>query len=158
MGALFPRLIGLCLASALAACGGGGGGSTPTATSTPSPTSTPTPTPTGTAVNFTTLTLDAGPAALNVGPDAYTAFNEPYVSITICAPGSTTNCQTIDHIILDTGSVGLRIIKPVINAGLMAALPTESDSLGTPVGECYKYVNSYAFGSVRQADFAIGWE
>ena len=159
MRALFPRLIGLCLASALAACGGGGG-STPTATPTPTsaPTPTPTPTPTSTAVNFTTVTLDAGPAALNTGPDAYTAFNEPYVSITICAPGSTSNCQTIDHIILDTGSVGLRIIKPVINASLMAALPTESDSLGNSVGECYKYVNSYAFGSVRQADFSIAGE
>jgi len=156
MRALLPRLFGLCLASALAACGGGGGGSTPTA----APISTPTPTPTSspTVVNFTTVTLDVGPAALNTGPDAYTAFNEPYVSITICAPGSASNCQTIDHIILDTGSVGLRIVKPVINASLMAALPTQSDATGNPVGECYKYVNSYAFGSVRQADFSIAGE
>jgi hypothetical protein len=104
------------------------------------------------------VTLDAGPAALATGANGYTAFNEPYVTITICAPGSTTNCQTIDHVILDTGSVGLRIIQPVLNASLLAALPTQTDSSGNPVGECYQYVSSYAFGSVRQADFKIAGE
>ena len=80
------------------------------------------------------------------------------MSVTICAPGSTSNCQTIDHVILDTGSVGLRIIQPVINASLLAALPTETDSTSNPVGECYQYVNSYVFGSVRTADFSIAGE
>lgn len=153
----------LMMALALAACSGGastptGGGasaSAPTPTPTPTPTSTPTPTPTA---NTATVTLDAGPAALNTGANAYTAFNEPYVSVTICAPGSTSNCQTIDHIILDTGSVGLRIIQPVLNASLLAALPTETDVSNNPVGECYQYVNSYAFGSVRTADFSIAGE
>jgi len=155
---------GLMIALALAACGGSGGtsaaaGGTGSGTPTPTPSPTPTPTPTSTpTANTATLTLDAGPAALNVGAGAYTAFNEPYVSVTICAPGSTSNCQTIDHIILDTGSVGLRIIKPVINAGLLAALPTESDASSNAVGECYQYVNSYAFGSVRTADFSIAGE
>ncbi len=93
-----------------------------------------------------------------MGSDAYAAFNEPYVTITLCAPGSATNCQTIDHIILDTGSVGLRIIQPVLNASLLAALPAETDSAGNSVGECYQYVNSYAFGSVRTADFSIAGE
>lgn len=149
------------IALALAACGGGGGGTSAisggTSTPTPTPSPTPTPTPTPTA-NTATVTLDAGPAALNTGTGAYTAFNEPYVSVTICAPGSTSNCQTIDHVILDTGSVGLRIIKPVINASLLAALPTETDTSSNAVGECYQYVNSYAFGSVRTADFSIAGE
>ncbi|MGN6820967.1 MAG: DUF3443 family protein [Sphingomonas sp.] len=151
-------------ALALAGCGGGGsggGGGSPVAVVTPTPTPTPTPSPTPTATpvaNTATVTLDAGPAALNTGAGAYTAFNEPYVSVTICAPGSASNCQTIDHVILDTGSVGLRIIQPVLNAALLAALPTESDASGNPVGECYQYVNSYAFGSVRTADFSIAGE
>lgn len=159
------HLGGMMIALALAACGGGGTGSSspiavapaPTPTPSPTPTPTPAPTPTPTA-NTATVTLDAGPAALNTGAGAYTAFNEPYVSVTICAPGSTINCQTIDHVILDTGSVGLRIIKPVLNAGLLAALPTETDASSNPVGECYQYVNSYAFGSVRTADFSIAGE
>ena len=155
MAASLRLLLAFCLACTLAACGGGGSPTpTPTATSTTGPGGgAPTP-----VANYTTITMDAGPAALNTGSGAYTAFNEPYVSIKICAPGSTTNCQTIDHIILDTGSVGLRIIKPVIDPTLLAALPTETGATGNPVGECYMYVNSYAFGSVRQADFSIGGE
>jgi hypothetical protein len=108
--------------------------------------------------NTAMVTFDAGPAALQAGPNGFTAFNQPFVSVTLCAPGSTTNCQTIDHIILDTGSVGLRIIQPVINASLLSALPTETDGANNPVGECYQYVNSYVFGSVRTADFSIAGE
>ena len=156
------RLAGLVGAMTLAACGGDGGSTsvaTPVVTATATPTPTPTPTPTATPVaNTATVTLDAGPAVLNTGSDAYTAFNEPYVTVTICAPGSTTNCQTIDHVILDTGSVGMRIIAPVLNASLLAALPAETDASGNGVGECYQYVNSYAFGSVRKVDFQIAGE
>jgi hypothetical protein len=155
-------LVALLAMLSLASCGGddsslSSGSSSPTTTLTATPTPTPTPTPTA-VVNTTPVTLDAGPAALGVGTNGYAAFNEPYVTITICAPGSTTNCQTIDHIILDTGSVGLRLIQPVLNASLLAALPTESDTSGNAVGECYQYVNSYAFGSVRTADFSIAGE
>lgn len=153
-------LIALLAACMLTACGGGSS-PTPTHTSTPSP-------PAGgggssgggtpAVTNYATVTFDAGPAALATGSAPYTAFNEPYVSVTICAPGSTSNCQTIDHVILDTGSVGLRIISSVIKPSLMSALPIEKDASGNGVGECYQYVNSYAFGSVRQADFAIAGE
>lgn len=80
------------------------------------------------------------------------------MTITLCAPGSTTNCQTIDHIILDTGSVGMRIVTQALNANLLAAMPAEADTAANPVGECYQYVNSYAFGSVRTADFSIAGE
>jgi hypothetical protein len=146
--------VALCLAVLLSACnsgsvgpgpisggpggggGGGGGGGT-------------------TASNAVTVTVDAGPAALNTGANAYTATNVLYVSITLCAPGSTTNCQTIDHIQVDTGSVGLRLLPSVLNASLLSAMPLETDTSGNPVGECYAYVDGYVFGSVRQADFQI---
>jgi len=150
-------LIAFAAALMLTACGGGGG-SAPTHTGSSGSPSGGGGTTTPAVVNYATVTFDAGPAALANGSPAYTAFNEPYVSVTICAPGSTSNCQTIDHVILDTGSVGLRIISSVINPTLLSALPIERDTGGNSVGECYKYVNSYAFGSVRQADFAIGGE
>ncbi|MGA7179374.1 MAG: DUF3443 family protein [Thiobacillaceae bacterium] len=65
--------------------------------------------------NQVPLVVDAGPSGAN-------AINAPYVSVTLCAPG-TTNCQTIDHVLVDTGSSGLRILASVLNAGLLAALP-----------------------------------
>ena len=46
----------------------------------------------------------------------------------------------------------------MINASLLSALPAQTDPSGNAVGECYMYVNSYVFGSVRQADFSIAGE
>ncbi len=150
-------LLAAMAALELASCGGDSGS---TGSVTPTPVAVPpAPTPAPPKVaNIATVTLDAGPAALAAGSKGYTAFNEPYVTITVCAPGSTTNCQTIDHVILDTGSVGLRLIKGVLSAGLLAALPAETQGSGNPVGECYQYVNSYAFGSVRKVDLSIAGE
>ncbi len=134
----------------LAACGGGGGGS--------STTTTPTPTPVVTAAaNTAVITVDAGPPALATGPNGFISDNLAFVSVTLCAPGGS-NCQTIDHVQVDTGSVGLRIEQSVLNPSLLAALPTQGDASGAQVGECYQYVDGYAFGSVRDADFQIGGE
>ncbi|MHB8285043.1 MAG: DUF3443 family protein [Caulobacteraceae bacterium] len=143
----------------LSACGGGGGSSTTTAsTSTSATTTTTTTTVTPPLTNFTTLTVDNGPAALQTGANPYIQANVAYVSVTLCAPGSTTNCQTIDHVQVDTGSVGLRIPQSVLNASLLAAMPAQTDANANPVGECYGYVDGYVFGSVRSADFQIGGE
>lgn len=148
----------LCLGALLlllTACGGGGGGST-TASTTTTPTTPPVVTPPLT--NFTTLTVDTGPAALQIGPNGYTSDNIAFVSITLCAPGSVTNCQTIDHIQVDTGSVGLRILQSVLTPALLAAMPAQTDPTANPVGECYGFVDGYVFGSVRAADFQVGGE
>ena len=149
--------LALIVALGLSGCGGSDGASN-TAASSPPVVAPVTPPVSPTVANVATVTLDGGPAALAAGSNGYSAFNEPYVTVKICAPGSTTNCQTIDHVILDTGSVGLRIIAPVINPTLLAALPVETNTAANPVGECYQYVNSYAFGSVRKADFAVAGE
>ena len=159
MRSAFAAVI-LCLM--LSACGGGGGGGSSSTASTSTTTSTTTTTTTTTTpavlTNFATITVDTGPAALQSGPNGYDADNSPYVSVTLCAPGSTTNCQTIDHVLLDTGSVGLRIPASVLNAGLLSAMPAETDPNANPVGECYGFVDGYVFGSVRAADFKIGGE
>ncbi|MEJ2399534.1 MAG: DUF3443 family protein, partial [Gammaproteobacteria bacterium] len=55
--------------------------------------------------NTTSVTVDAGPPVLT-SANSYT-YNRPYVSVKIC--DSSGNCQVIDHILLDTGSVGLRV-------------------------------------------------
>jgi hypothetical protein len=141
------------LALVLTACGGGGGGGGSTAS-----TGSTTPTPAPALTNFATLTVDGGPTALTTDPNGYLDDNIAFVSVTICAPGSTTNCQTIDHVQVDTGSTGLRILASVITPSLLSALPTETDASSNPVGECFGYVDGYTFGSVRQADFQVGGE
>jgi hypothetical protein len=150
---MIRKLLALGALMLLTACGGGGGSSSASSSSSSS-----TPAPTVTETNFATVTVDQGPAALDTGPDAYTSNNVAYVSVTICAPGSTTNCQIIDHVVVDTGSIGLRIFASVITPSLLSALPTETDASNNPVGECYQYVDGYVFGSVRQATMTVGGE
>ena len=148
---MFKTLCALAAGLLLAGCGGGGGGSSSGTTTT----TTPTPIA---LTNFVSAVVDAGPAALSTGPNAYASSNVAYVSVTLCAPGSTTNCQTIDHVQVDTGSIGLRIFQSVLTPSLLSALPLQMDASANPVGECYQYVDGYVFGSVRSADFAIGGE
>jgi hypothetical protein len=153
---MLKRLYALAAFVLLAACGGGGGGGSSSGSGSSGGGTTPTPP--AALTNLATVTVDQGPAALSVGPNAYTQSNVAYVSVTLCAPGSASNCQTIDHIQVDTGSIGLRIFHSALAPGLLSALPSETDASANPVGECYQYVDGYVFGSVRTADFAIGGE
>ena len=79
-----------------------------------------------------------------------------FTSVTICAPGSTTNCQTIDHIQVDTGSVGLRIISSVLTAGF--SLPQQLDASGNPLVECARFADGFSWGPVKIVDMTIAGE
>jgi hypothetical protein len=83
--------------------------------------------------------------------DSY--INKPCVSITVCTPG-TSNCQTIDDILLDTGSSGLRIFKQVLNVSL-AQVTSGSGSLA----ECIQYGDGTSeWGPVQIASVILGNE
>ena len=120
----------------LAACGGGGAGSS----SKPPP---PPPLPTGS--NVAPLIVDAGAAA--------TVLNIPSVSVTICSPG-TTNCQTIDHILVDTGSSGLRIMAAALTSTTVS-LPPVKTAASEPLYECFQFADGNSWGSVRLADVQV---
>jgi hypothetical protein len=93
------------------------------------------------------LPIQVGPASASFVP------NIPWVSVTICVPG-TTNCQTIDNIILDSGSTGLRIFSSAIT---LQNLPTEQSG-GNPVAECAPFGSAIAWGSVVTASVTLGGE
>jgi hypothetical protein len=111
------------------------------------------------AVEITVFPSGAGPnvAALNVdsGPVGNSA-NLAFVSVTICQPG-TTVCQTVDHVQVDTGSSGLRILQSAIPS---LVLPTLMDtSTGNVIDNCVQFADtSYLWGAVQQADIKIGGE
>jgi hypothetical protein len=133
----------------LAGCGGGGGSST-VSTTPPSGGGTG-----GTATiatagppNVEPLVIDGGPAGL---PES--TANVAYVTITVCVPGSTTQCQSIDHVEIDTGSVGLRLLASALTS---VTLPGEGDGAGNLLGECLEFVdNTTAWGEVVQADVQL---
>jgi Protein of unknown function (DUF3443) len=124
----------------LAACGGGSGSGA--STGGPAPQS-----------NSLAVTVDAGPVALT--SQGYAAANTLYASVTLCTPGSTTACQTIDHVQVDTGSVGLEIVAEALNG---AATPTtlRDPATGAPLLECVQFADGYTWGSMVLADVTIG--
>lgn len=125
------------IATVLPGCGGGGGGGSTNSTTTP-------------VVNTLTATVDGGPSAI-VQADGIIP-NVLYVSVTICAPGSTSNCQTIDHVQVDTASVGLRIMGSLLNSTLLSALKQATTSGGKPVFECDAFGDGYSWGPLTTVD------
>jgi uncharacterized protein DUF3443 len=127
----------LCLAAI--SCGGGSGGSG--ISSTPPP-----PPPSGN--NVASVIVDQGPASLKNA-----SVNALFTSVTVCVPGSTTSCQTIDHIQVDTGSYGLRLLAPV----LTLTLPVEMLN-GNSLVECTQFADGFSWGPVVTADMQIAGE
>jgi Protein of unknown function (DUF3443) len=117
--------------------GGGGGGNTIT--------------PLGPA-NVVAMTVESGPQGTSG------IFNIPYVNVTVCAHGSTSNCQTIDRVEVDTGSYGLRIISSVMNSTVLAGLTQEQSTTGGALVECTQFADGIAWGSMRTADITISGE
>jgi hypothetical protein len=86
--------------------------------------------------NSTAIIVDSGPSGVSG------VINVPYVSVTVCRPG-TTVCQTIDHVLLDTGSYGLRLLASQLNSTL--ALPAVTTASGDDAGECGKFISGYTW-------------
>jgi hypothetical protein len=110
------------------------------------------PAPAPAAENALALVVDAGPAELNRA--GLGAVNTAFASVTLCTPG-TGSCQTIDHIAIDTGSVGLRILSSALTAAV-APRPVTDPASGSPLRECVQFADGYTWGSVATADVQIG--
>ena len=85
--------------------------------------------------------------------DSDSYVNEPCTSITICSPNSSS-CQTINNILVDTGSYGLRIFSSV----LTVALTPENNSSGQPIAECAQFGTGSDWGPVEMASVILGQE
>ena len=68
--------------------------------------------------NVVNVTIDGGPAA------APGQSNHPYVSVKVCPQGSQSGCATLDHVLLDTGSVGLRLVRSVMQSASLTLSPS----------------------------------
>jgi hypothetical protein len=129
---------------ATAGCGGGSSGSSITS---------------GGGGGSSSPTANVQAITVNTGPTAAPPYNSPYVdgvftSVTICVPGSTTSCQTIDGILVDTGSSGLRIMA----SQLTISLPQQTGAGGAPIAECLPFVDGVTWGPVQTTDLTIAGE
>ena len=84
-------------------------------------------------------------------------FNGPFVSVTVCSPGSPSQCTTIPNILLDTGSYGLRIFSLSLSSDVLLEPVTTSGS--NVLAECVQYAdNSADWGPVQIANVKLGNE
>ena len=104
-----------------------------------------TATPTGS--NVMSVTVDGSLCSA-----AYQYQNEPCGSVTICQPGTAT-CQTINNILIDTGSFGLRVFSSLITVSL-----TQVMSGGQSVAECAEFGTGADWGPVKLADLKLAGE
>jgi uncharacterized protein DUF3443 len=139
----FSWIAAACVcAAALAGCGGGSGtGGSGGGLNTGG----------GTTSNSVAVTVDSGPPAL-VSAGNY-SVNTLYATVTICTPGSTTDCQTIDHVQVDTGSYGVGIEASVLSGSVTPAPISVSGGI---LRECQQYADGYTWGSIVAVDVTIG--
>lgn len=128
------------ITAVLSACGGGG--SSNSAASQPAPV-------VAALVNSMAVTVDAGPAESGYN------VNRLYTDVTICRPGDLAQCQTIKHVLVDTGSTGLRVLASAVGPSLnLSPLPNAS---GLPLLNCAQFVdNTFTWGPVVAADVVLG--
>jgi Protein of unknown function (DUF3443) len=134
--------LGLAAALVLATVGCGGGSSSSS----------------GTGTGTTPSVSNVQPISVNTGPTAAAPLNSPYIdgaftSVTLCVPGSTTSCQTISGILVDTGSSGLR----VLSSALTISLPQQTAN-SSPIVECLPFVDGITWGPVVTTDLTIAGE
>jgi hypothetical protein len=104
--------------------------------------------------NVLPISVNGGPTASMSGGVNYE--NAAFATATVCAPGSTTNCVTIDGLLVDTGSTGLRVFQSEVSS---LNLPGLSASNGSAAYDCVNFVDgSYLWGPVEQADVTLGAE
>jgi hypothetical protein len=130
------------LSLGLVACGGGDSSSGSSVSTTPV---------TATVNNVQPVVIDSGPSYQG---QPIGANDELFTTVTICVPGTTT-CQSIDHVLVDTGSTGLRLLGSEITL----TLPFLTDSGNNPIGNCIQYADTtYQWGPIVKVDVKMAGE
>ena len=101
-------------------------------------------------LNTVALTVDTGPAS------ATSQINHAYVTLKVCVSGQT-QCASIDHVLVDTGSSGLRLVRSVLTSGGVT-LTGETDAQGQAVEECMTFGGGQTWGPVALADVTVAGE
>ncbi len=115
-----------------AGCGGGGGSKSQQAVTT-------------SGQNVASVAANSGPTGNYV--------DGVFTSVTVCVP-STSTCQTIPDMLVDTGSTGLRVLSSV----LTISLTQQNGSGGGPIAECLPFLDGFTWGPVQTADIKIAGE
>ncbi|MGD0222285.1 MAG: DUF3443 family protein [Terriglobia bacterium] len=132
---------------------------TPTSTTGASGTLTITDSAGTQTVALTGATNTSNTVAVNVnfGPNGQSGqyYNGIYVTLNVCTPGTST-CVSVPNVLVDTGSVGVRILASALTG---VTLPAINDGQGDDLNECTMYGDgSFNWGPVESATVQIGGE
>ncbi|MFO1432175.1 MAG: DUF3443 domain-containing protein [Candidatus Competibacteraceae bacterium] len=136
----------------------------PAVTSITPVTITATSTQDNTKSGSATVTVNPPAAGNNVQPIVVDGgptgdyINGLFTSVKVCAPGSTTNCQTIDHVLVDTGAVGLLLLSTAGGGKFSLSLPQQQAPDGNPLVECAQFLFGFMWGPIAVADIYLGGE
>ena len=110
----------------------------------------------GTSASVSIAVVAAGTS--NTAPVVIDTYDDVlFVTVTVCVPG-TSQCDTIDHVQVDTGSVGLRVLSSANGGKQSVPLPRVTVG-GRTIQNCVSFVDlSYLWGDVASADVTIGEE
>ena len=160
----FSHTLGIALLSVsvvLSACGGGGSGTGttnsginwPASASWPVTPTPPSPSPPVDASNSVPIVVDTSMGSVN----------QPSVTVTLCPAGAPNNsqCVTVKNMLVDTGSVGVRVASSALNPALAAQLLTQvgatDDKVGSaPIVQCALFASGFTWGPIKRADVTLG--
>jgi hypothetical protein len=150
----------LLAAAALTACGGGGTSSIGTSSSSGVSSSSSSSSSSGASGSSSGAqvfsTSSPNVVAVAVGPGTSSFFNIPTTSVTVCVAGTGT-CVTVANVLVDTGSVGLRLMASTLN-GLALTPQADANTPANVIAECLPFADGYTWGPVALADVAMGGE
>ena len=150
----FSFFVGCIICLLLTACGGGGSGTSSGNNSGGGSSG-------GTGGGGNTTRSGSNVVPITVDSSVFNVPNEPFIAVTICSPTNPSICMTVDHILVDTGSVGLRIFNQPANSSTTLSstlnLPPATAS-GNPIGECLQFVQGNTWGPLKLGNIKIGGE
>jgi hypothetical protein len=104
--------------------------------------------------NTAPLYVNFGPNG-NAGNASTNHYNGLFTTISVCLP-DTPQCQIIPNILVDTSSIGLRLLNSALTTVPANEFGTVSDSDGNHVQECVQFPDtSYVWGPVLIADVLV---
>jgi hypothetical protein len=126
----------LCMMCLLVLAGCGSGNSSPTTSTKVS--------------NTAQLEASSGPNGLAGG-----LVNGIFITLTVCQHGTKTCAPPIDHVLVDTGSIGLRLVPSVLGSVSLSQILVGNSALL----ECVQYGDtSYSWGPLQLGDVQIAGE
>ena len=98
--------------------------------------------------------VNAGAQRSGLQPSCGSIYNLRKATVTVCKPG-TQICQKLDHVLVDTGSTGLRVLASELSTAV--DLPRTTNESGLPLLNCAQFLDgSFMWGPVATADVYLG--